>query len=110
MLKELVRRWTLAAQKRRYREGVTLCRFVAKDIRREIEVIDASEIEAGFVGVRTRTWNVLYASKGGQPPPSFSNKQRVALDRLWVWDGSPWGGLVPLEKKRHNQPAPGQRP
>lgn len=99
MLKELVRRWTLAARKRRYREGVTSCRFVAPDIRREIEVIDASEIEAGFVGVRTRTWNVLYASKGCQPPPSFSDPQRIAFERLWEWSGAPWGGPVPPEKR-----------
>jgi hypothetical protein len=98
MLKELVRRWTLAARRRKYRVGVCISRFLAPDVRRDIEVVDASEIELGFVGVRTRTWNVLHASKGGLPPPAFSDTQRIALERLWAWDGARWGGPVPPEK------------
>ena len=50
-------------RKKRYRPGRTLSRFLAKDIRRDVQVVDASDIDRGTIFARTRTWNLLYAAK-----------------------------------------------
>ncbi len=77
-------------------------RFIAKDIRRDVEIVDASEIRQGFILARVRTWNVLYASKGLAPEPVFSSPQRVSVEDLWQWNGPPWGGPVADEKPPPN--------
>jgi hypothetical protein len=56
-----IRRWY---RKRAYRPGRIVSRFLAPDVRRDVEVVDAAEIDAGRLTLRTRTWNVLYAIKG----------------------------------------------
>jgi hypothetical protein len=60
-------------------------------------VIDASELAEGFVTVRMRTWNVLYAIKAVTPRPNFSEPHRMKIEDLWHWSGAPWGGPVPPE-------------
>lgn len=69
--------------------------FLAPDIRRDVEVVDASEIDEGFVNARIRTWNVLYAVRGIAEPPEFGAPRRVAIAELWKWTGESWGGPVP---------------
>jgi hypothetical protein len=69
-------------------------RFLAPDVRRDVEVVDASEIDAGLLTVRTRTWNVLYAKKGLSPKPPFGGVRTVSIGDLWAWSGEPWGGPV----------------
>src|SRR2546423_3484937 len=81
---------------RRYRAGQTITRFIAIDIRRDVEVVDASRAGAGVLTVRTRTWNVLYAIKGVAPQPPFGGVHEVAITELWKWPGEPWGGPVPV--------------
>jgi hypothetical protein len=87
-----IRRWYW---RRRYRPGRVLSRFLAPDIRRDVEVVDASQIEAGLILAKIRTWNVLYAAKRLVPQPPFGDVQKVALKDLWVWSGASWGGPVP---------------
>jgi hypothetical protein len=81
--------------RRKYATGTHLTRFLAPDVCRDVEVVDASEVDSGFITARIRTWNVLYASKGitGKPEPSAS--RRVAIADLWTWSGQPRGGPVP---------------
>jgi hypothetical protein len=62
---------------------------------REVEVVDDAEVDAGFVVVRSRTWNVMHAHRFGQAPPDLSAPRRIAIAQLWDWHGQPWGGAVP---------------
>jgi hypothetical protein len=81
--------------KGRYRPGLVFTRFIARDIRRDIEVVDASRISAGVIVARTRTWNVLYAIRGIEPEPPFGDVRELVVKDLWKWAGQPWGGPVP---------------
>lgn len=82
-------------RRRKYRPGRTISHFIAKDIRRDIEVTGVSELAAGWVTVRMRTWNLLHAARDIAPKPDFSEPRRVKIEELWRWDGPPWGGRVP---------------
>jgi len=84
-----------AYRRRLFRPGRVVSRFLAPDVRRDVEVVEASEIDAGRLTVRTRTWNVLYAVKGLSPKPPFGDIHEVALTDLWTWSGESWGGPVP---------------
>ncbi|HEX8522443.1 MAG TPA: hypothetical protein VF669_09315 [Tepidisphaeraceae bacterium] len=85
---------------RRYRSGQTLTHFIAKDVRRDVEVVDASRAATGLLTVRTRTWNVLYAIKGLAPQPPYGEVREVAIRDLWKWSGESWGGPVPASTDR----------
>jgi hypothetical protein len=91
VLRKLLLRW----RRKKYRRGARLTQFVAPDVRREVEIIDDSEIDDGFVTVRARTWNVLYEIKLGKQAPELSEPRRIAIREMWEWTGQPWGGPVP---------------
>jgi len=80
------RRW-------RFREGRTLSRFIARDVRREILVISAERIGEGIITGRVRTTNVLYLSRGLIPQPEFEPARDLPIEELWRWTGQSWGGL-----------------
>ena len=69
--------------KRRYRAGRLVTEFLAPDIRRDVEVIDASRIGAGVIVARTRTWNVLYVVRGFKTEPPFGDVCEVVINDLW---------------------------
>jgi len=77
----------------RYREGRTLARFIAKDVRREILIVSASRIDEGIIIARVRTSNVLYLSRGLIPPPEFEPAREMQINEMWKWPGQRWGGL-----------------
>ncbi len=83
--------------RRKYRVGTTLSRFLAPDIRRDVQVLDASQLDDGFITVKVRTWNVLYALNGIDEEPAFGEPVCVSLDSLWTWSGESWGGPIPPE-------------
>ena len=85
----------LLHRRRTYRPGRTVTRFVARDIRRDVEVIDVSKIRDGVIIARTCTWNVLYHAKGLQQKPGFGEAREIEINRLWEWPGDSWGGRVP---------------
>jgi hypothetical protein len=58
-------------RRRRFREGKTLSRFIARDVRRDIQIVSAARIDEGFITARIRTSNVLYDSKGLAAKPEF---------------------------------------
>jgi hypothetical protein len=87
-----IRRWYW---RRTYRPGRTVSRFLVPDIRRDVEVIDASKLSDGLITARTRTWNVLYHAKGIEPKPPYGEAGEIEIKRLWDWSGKPWGGSVP---------------
>lgn len=87
--------WTL-----RFRSGQSLSRFIARDVRRDVEVVEASRAGEGMLTVRTRTWNMLYAIKGIRPAPPFGDVREVAIRDLWKWSGPSWGGPVPESSDR----------
>jgi hypothetical protein len=96
MLGKIINALRLRSRRKRYRVGATIVLWPAKDIRRDIEVVEASEVDEGFVTARVRTWNVLYATKGVSIP-EFSEPRRLKIDELLGWKGAPWGGPVPPE-------------
>lgn len=81
--------------RRQYRVGSVVTQFVAKDIRRDVEVIDCSELDSGLILGRVRTWNVLHARHGIKAKPSFGEARRLHICDLWHWPGPDWGGPVP---------------
>ncbi len=84
-------RFRLWLWKRHYRPGRVITRFLAPDVRRDVEVVDVSLIDAGIVSARIRTWNVLYAF--GLTPP-FGEVRKFAIKDLWIWSGERWRGPV----------------
>lgn len=88
----MLRNWL---RKRRFRRGNQLTRFLVPDVRRDVEIVDDSEVESGFVTARVRTWNVLYVARGFATAPAFGPPRPLAIDALWHWDGASWGGPVP---------------
>src|SRR5262249_39139551 len=72
-LHNMFTRIRLCYWKRRYRPGRVVSRFLVPDVRREIEVVDASRLDAGLIVARMRTWNVLYAARGLAPAPPFGD-------------------------------------
>jgi hypothetical protein len=80
--------------RRRYRRGRVVTSFLAPDIRCDVEVVDTSRIESGVITARTRTWNVLYASRGIKPEPAFGDAKETPIKELWEWSGARGGGAV----------------
>lgn len=95
MKTQLLKRLRELYWRRKYRPGRVVTRFLAPDVRRDVEIIDSKEIEKGAITGRVRTWNVLYASKGIKAAPPFSEPKTLELAHLWDWSGEPWGGPVP---------------
>ncbi|HET7499947.1 MAG TPA: hypothetical protein VFK02_03065 [Kofleriaceae bacterium] len=82
-------------RRKQYTVGAQLSQFLARDIRRDIEIVETAELEEGFVSARIRTWNVLYVARGMGAIPEFGPPRRVAITDLWKWTGEQWGGPVP---------------
>jgi hypothetical protein len=80
-------------RRRRFREGKTLSRFIACDVRRDIQIVSAARIDDGFITARIRTSNVLYVSRGLTAKPEFEPAREMRLDEIWKWTGKSWGGL-----------------
>jgi hypothetical protein len=91
----VLRKLRLWHRRRCYRPGRVLTRFLAPDIRRDVEVVDVSLIDAGVVTAKIRTWNVLYSARGISPKPAFGAARMTTIKGLWVWSGAAWGGPVP---------------
>ena len=89
MLKS-IRRWF---RRRQYRVGRVISRFIARDVRRDVEVTDACRIDEGFITARVRTLNVLYQMHGLVPESEFELPREIAIADLWRWTGQSWGGL-----------------
>jgi len=97
-LSRLLKNYRLRRRSKKYYAGATFTRFVACDIRREIDVVDATEVNEGYITAKSRTWNVLYSTKGIAPIPEFGEPKRIEIDRIWHWDGPAWGGQVSDDK------------
>ena len=80
-------------RRRTIREGRTLSRFIAKDVRRDILVTSTARIDDGLITCRVRTTNVLYVSHGLVADSEFEPPKEIRIDEMWKWTGQPWGGL-----------------
>ena len=76
-----------------YRSGKPLSQLIARDVRREVMIVNIDEIASGFVVAKMRTDNLLYLSKGLSAENQFGNAERIRIDDMWTWTGKPWGGL-----------------
>jgi hypothetical protein len=94
MLPALLKNIRLWHLRRQYRPGRIVSRFLAPDIRREVEVVEVPLLEVGVISARVRTWNVLYVAKGIVPKPPFEDVQKIEIKDLWIWSGESWGGPV----------------
>jgi hypothetical protein len=79
-------------RRRRFREGKTLSQFIARDVRRDIQIVSAARIADGIITARVRTSNVLYVSKGLTAQPDFEPAREMHIDEIWKWTGKSWGG------------------
>lgn len=82
-------------RRRKYKVGAKLSRVVWRDIRRDVEIIDAAELEQGYVTARIRTWDLRYVAYGVGSVPPFEEPRRVAIAQLWEWADQTWDGPVP---------------
>lgn len=87
---ERLQRWI---RRRRFREGSTVSRFIARDVRRDVRIVSAARIDEGIITGRVRTTNLLYASHGLAPEPEFEAAQELRVEEMWHWTGRSWGGL-----------------
>ena len=85
-----IQRWF---RSRKYREGRTISRFIARDVRRDILILPAARIDEGIITGRVRMTNVLYVSRGLFPEPEFEPAGELRIIQLWHWTGKSWGGL-----------------
>ena len=85
-IRDWLRRW-------RYREGKTLSRFIACDVRRDILIVSAARVGDGVITGRVRTTNLLYLSGGLIPEPEFEPARELRIAEMWRWTGQRWGGL-----------------
>ncbi|MDY3551228.1 hypothetical protein R5W24_000303 [Gemmata sp. JC717] len=81
---ERIRNWL---RRHQYREGRTLSRFVACDVRGDILIVSAARLEDGVLTGRVRTTNVLYLSHGLIPEPEFEPAKELRIDEMWNWTG-----------------------
>lgn len=77
----------------RFREGRTLSRFIARDVRRDIQIVSAARIDDGFITARVRTSNMLYVSEGLKAQSAFKPAREMHFYEIWHWPGKSWGGL-----------------
>ena len=75
------------------REGRVVSRFIARDVRRDIMIVSAANIDQGIITARVRTTNVLYLSRALVPQPEFSPAMELRIENMWHWTGQDWGGL-----------------
>jgi len=92
-IKNIFRQLMKRRHRKIFREGCVLSRFIARDIRRDVMILSAHDIDDGFITARIRTTNVMYLSRGVVPSLAFGPPERIAIDKLWVWSGQTWGGL-----------------
>ncbi|HEV7242687.1 MAG TPA: hypothetical protein VGQ36_25890 [Thermoanaerobaculia bacterium] len=85
-----LRRWS---HRRTFREGEVLSRFIARDIRRDVQIVSVANIDEGIIIARIRTTNVLYRINKLATQPEFGPASEVRIDKLWDWTGEDWGGL-----------------
>lgn len=76
-----------------FQEGKILSHFIARDVRREVEVVSTERIDEGIILGRVRTTNVLYVHRGFIEQPDFGPVRELRIDDLWHWTGKSWGGL-----------------
>lgn len=85
-----LQRWL---NRRTFREGKTVSRFIAFDVRRDILVISAARIDEGVITGRVRTVNVLYLHRGLIQEPEFDSARELHIKEIWQWTGKSWGGF-----------------
>ncbi len=70
-----------------------MSRFVARDVKREIEVVSSDRIDDGLIVGRVRTNNILYVHRGLVEEQGFGEPETLEIATMWDWTGEPWGGL-----------------
>ena len=79
--------------KMKYRQNAVISHFIARDVRRDVKIINVEKIDDGIVTAQIRTNNILYTSKGLMGESDYGDPQEYSIDHLWKWSGASWGGL-----------------
>ncbi len=87
---QTLHRWL---RRRRFREGRSVSRFIAPDVRRDILIVSAARIDEGIITGRVRTSNLLYLAGGLVREPEFEPPRELRIEDMWHWTGQRWGGL-----------------
>jgi hypothetical protein len=69
-----------------------LTSLVARDVRREIEIVEVSELAPGQERARIRVSSLLSESTDTAAVPAFEAPRRVAITDLWTGTGQRRGG------------------
>ena len=85
-----IRKWY---QRKVYRPGQVLSRFVACDVVREIRIISVDRIDEGLILGQVRTNNILYVKNELIEEQGFSEPMILDITKMWAWSGKSWGGL-----------------
>jgi hypothetical protein len=85
-----VQRWI---RRRKFRQGRTISRFIACDIRRDILIVSAARIDEGIITGKVRTTNLLYLARRLAHEPEFGQPTELRIAKMWDWTGQSWGGL-----------------
>jgi hypothetical protein len=80
-------------RRRRFREGRTISKFIARDVRRDVLIVSAARIDEGIITGSVRTSNLLYLAHGLQREPEFEPPRDLRIEDMWHWAGQSWGGL-----------------
>ena len=72
--------------------GATVSKLVARDVKREIQVVSNDRLSEGLLTVRIRTNNVLYMARGLEDKADFDPPVEMPIAELWAWSGAEWGG------------------
>ena len=86
----VLQRWY---HRRKYQEGKTISRFIARDVRRDALIVSVSRIDEGILTAKIRTTNILYQVRGLVKEADYSPVQDIRIEDLWDWTGKSFGGL-----------------
>jgi len=87
-----------------YQAGKILSRFIARDLRRDVKIIDTARLGEGIITARVRTTNLLYVTRGLAGELDFEPAEEIAVADLWKWPGRSWGGLADGESPAGETP------
>lgn len=91
-----------------FREGQIISQFIAADVRRDVLIVSAAQVDQGIVTCRVRTMNLLYVSMALVSEPEFGPPRTIHIDDLWQWTGEDWGGTpdgTSIVDRSHKRPS-----
>ncbi len=67
----------------RYKKGKSISKFIAHDLRKDIFVVDNSEIVTGYLTIKERIFDVRMLKKHDFQVPQFSLPKKIKIRKIW---------------------------